>query len=224
MAHNTLNWSHQTVFFVEGQRGLGLYLVSPRGDLPLQRACRSKDVIMGVVPGIWEPKVQGLASLDSNKSLETKDASMLCCGEPLPNRIYLSARKGGFHTCVNRKLHPNCWAAGLANVGTSNKPVFERKVCPRQHFRLPWSNWSSSKGLKGSKKLPSYLNISVFYQLKCHRDSRTPAGGPEEHRSPPDLLPHLLVSCGWNFFIHSWSGNCTKPWLTADGTLTIQLT
>lgn len=166
--------------------------------MPLQRACRSKDVIVGVVPWLWEPKVQGLASLDSNKRLETKDASMLCCGEPLPNRIYLTARKGRFHSCVNRKLHPNCWpcwAAGLAKVGTSNKLVFERKVCPRRRFRLTLSNLSASKCLKGSKKLYSYLNISVYYQLRCHRDSRTPAGGPEEYWSPTDVLPNLPVSC-----------------------------
>lgn len=116
---------------------------------------------------------------------------MLCCGEPLPNRIYLTARKGRFHSCVNRKLHPNCWpcwAAGLAKVGTSNELVFERKVCPRWRFRLTCSNLSSSKCLKGSKKPYSSVNISVCYQLRCHRDSRTPAGGPEEHRSSTDVF------------------------------------
>jgi len=88
-----------------------------------------------VMPGIREPKVQSLASLDSNKRFETKDASMLCHGtrgrEPQPNRICLAARTGGFYSCVNRKLHAKCWprwAAGLAKRGTSNGLVFERKV------------------------------------------------------------------------------------------------
>lgn len=108
--------------------------------ISLQRACRNKDVRVQVLPGIREPKVWGLASLDSNKSLETKDVSTLCHetwgGEPQPNRIYLAARMGGFYSCVNRKLHPKCWpcwVVRLAKRGTSNG--LEKKVCPQRHFR-----------------------------------------------------------------------------------------
>lgn len=149
MAHNTSGWSHWTaVQCRSGQRGLGSYLLSVRGDFPLQRVCRSRQM--------WErrqcqgegAKVQGLTSLDWNKRLKTKDASMLCCEkqgrDPQPNRIYFAPRMGRFYSCVNRKLHPNCWpcwVVGLAKIGTSNRLVFERKVCPQWHFRARWSNF-----------------------------------------------------------------------------------
>lgn len=152
MAHNTSGWRHRkAVHRRSGQWALGSYPLSARGDLPLQRACRSKDMRARVMLRIREPKLQGFASLDSNKSLETKDASIPCHktrgGEPQPNRIYLAARTGGFYSCVNRKLHPNCWprwAAGLAKRGTSNRLVFETKVCLQQHFRPRWSNFKHS--------------------------------------------------------------------------------